>query len=66
MTIMALKRIVAIKGIGIHINTSLSPYPSDVGRHNRCRSMDCSWEDNCSVPYSLLAPDPQMNTKDKS
>jgi hypothetical protein len=28
--------------------------------------MDCSWEDNCSVPHSLLAPDLQINTKDKS
>jgi hypothetical protein len=32
----------------------------------RCWSMDCSWEDNCSFPHSLLAPNLQMNTNDKS
>jgi hypothetical protein len=31
MTITALKRVVAIKGVSIHISTS--PYPGDVGRH---------------------------------
>jgi hypothetical protein len=33
-----------------------------------CRywSMDCSMEDNCFVPHSLLAPNPQMIAKDKS
>ena len=33
MTITALKRVVVIKGVSIHISTSPSPYPSDVGRH---------------------------------
>jgi hypothetical protein len=27
--------------------------------------MSCSWEDNCSVPYNLLALDLQMNRKGK-
>jgi hypothetical protein len=31
----------------------------------RCWSMDCSWEDNCSIPHSLLALDLQINTKGK-
>ena len=31
---MALKRVVVIKGVSIHISTSPSPYPGDVGRHN--------------------------------
>jgi hypothetical protein len=30
-----------------------------------CWSMDCSWEDNCSIRHSLLALDLQMNTKGK-
>jgi hypothetical protein len=34
MTITALKRVVVIKGVSIHISTSPSLYPSDVGRHN--------------------------------
>ena len=32
----------------------------------RCWSMDCSLEDNCSIPHSLHALDLQMNTKGKS
>ena len=32
----------------------------------RCWSMDCSWEGNCSVPHSLLTPNLQINTKDKT
>jgi hypothetical protein len=36
MAIMALKRVVVIKGISIHISTSPSSYPGDVGRHNSC------------------------------
>jgi hypothetical protein len=35
MTITALKRVVVIKGVNIHISTSPSPNPSDVGRHKR-------------------------------
>jgi hypothetical protein len=31
----------------------------------RCWTMGCSCEDNCFVPYSLLALDLQMNTKGK-
>jgi hypothetical protein len=34
MTITALKRVVVIKDVSIHINTSQAPYPGDVGRHN--------------------------------
>jgi hypothetical protein len=34
MTITALKRVVIIKGVSIHITTSSSPYPGDVGGHN--------------------------------
>ena len=34
MTITTLKRVVVIKGVRIHISTSPSPYPGDVGRHN--------------------------------
>jgi hypothetical protein len=33
MTIMALKRIVAIKGVSIYISTFSSPYPDNVGCH---------------------------------
>jgi hypothetical protein len=33
MTIMALKRVVVIKGVIIHISTSQSLYPGDVGCH---------------------------------
>ena len=33
MTIKALKYVVVIKGVSIHISTSTSPYPDDVGRH---------------------------------
>jgi hypothetical protein len=32
----------------------------------RCWNMDCSWEDNCSVPHSLPAHDLQINTNHKS
>ena len=35
MIITALKRVVVIKGVSIHISTSPSPYPGDVGRHNQ-------------------------------
>jgi hypothetical protein len=34
MTITALKRVVIIKGVSIHISTSPSPYLGDVGCHN--------------------------------
>jgi hypothetical protein len=34
MTITALKRVVVIKVVSIHISISSSPYPSNVGRHN--------------------------------
>ena len=34
MTITALKRVIVIKGVSIHISTSPSPYPGDVERHN--------------------------------
>jgi hypothetical protein len=34
MTIMTLKRIVAIKDVSIHISTFPSPYPGNVGHHN--------------------------------
>ena len=34
MTITALKRVVIIKGVSLHISTSPSPYPGDVGRHS--------------------------------
>jgi hypothetical protein len=33
MTITALKHIIVMKDISIHISTSLSPYPGDEGRH---------------------------------
>jgi hypothetical protein len=33
MTIMTLKRVVVMKCVCIHINTSSSPYLNDVGRH---------------------------------
>jgi hypothetical protein len=35
MIITALKCVVIIKGESIHISTSSSPYPGDVGRHNQ-------------------------------
>jgi hypothetical protein len=34
MTITALKRVIVIKGISIHISISPFPYPGDVGCHN--------------------------------
>ena len=34
MTIVALKRVVVIKGVSIHISTFPSPYSGDVRRHN--------------------------------
>jgi hypothetical protein len=34
MAIIALKRVVVIKGVSIHISTFSSPYPSDIRRHN--------------------------------
>jgi hypothetical protein len=34
MTITALKRIVVIKGVSIHISTSPSPHLGNVGHHN--------------------------------
>jgi hypothetical protein len=34
MTITALKHVVVIKDVSIHISTSPSPYPGDVGHHN--------------------------------
>jgi hypothetical protein len=32
----------------------------------RCWSMDCSWKDIYSIPHSLLAPNLQLNTMEKS
>jgi hypothetical protein len=47
MTITALKRVVVIKSVNIHISTSLSPYPGDVGRHNACptTTQSCGWKE---------------------